>query len=137
MKKSLPTSNADQVARRLVQASLVAEIKYPGEGLAVLLDNMAALARNLGAEIRAAEVDWDSALAEFDSVDEAFLHETAGRQELVLGDAWAHQWMVMHLAKHLGQELERRCRASAIAGKFRSLCYEPDGTVSEWSAPRR
>ncbi len=139
MKRQLdvPASNADHVARRLVQAGMVAEIKFPGEGLAVLLEMMANLSRNIAAELRAAEVDWEAALAECDSVNEQFLHEIAARQELVLGDAWAQRWMVMHLAKHLALSLEKRCMKSEVAASFQSLVYEADGSIAKWSAGRQ
>lgn len=54
--------------------------------------------------------------------------------QLVFGETWAQRWLLMHLAKHLHDELEMRRLDSPAATAIEKIVFdEVDGSVTTWA----
>lgn len=130
---TLPESNADQVALNLVVNAIVDEVTTPGASLAKLFDWMAAMARDIGGDFRAATADWQGAL---DNWDESEATPLANRQGQAMGDTWAKRWLLCEMVKRLHEDLERTCLEHPAASKIERVTYGDDGTLESWSLRR-
>jgi len=130
---TVPTTNADIVSANLVLNAIVGDINDPGKSLAELLETMATMSRNIGGDHRAASSDWNDAIPTIVNKTDKEIQELVSRQELAIGETWAQRWMLMHLAKHLQDELERQCIESPAATAIESIVYTDDGRVETWS----
>ena len=113
----IPESNADIVALNLVYHAIIDDINDPGKAIAVLLESMARISRNIGGDERAANADWRAVVSDSSSVELSEVRPLVNRQELAIGDTWAQRWMLMHMAKHLFEELERVCMESRLPSR--------------------
>lgn len=128
----IPDSNADIVAFNLVCGAIVDNVTNPGTAIARLLEIMAAMSRNVGGDVHAANTDWHGSLSELADGRNPDFAPIVNRQELTIGEIWAQQWMLAHIAKHLYLELERTCMESPAAPAIQSVMYSNAGTVETW-----
>jgi len=128
-----PSSNVDHVAMNVVENAFVDSVYNPGEAIALLLEKMAAMARDIGGAHRACVTDWNSVLPSLRVADEAELEPMVKRQVLTEGDTWAQEWMLCQMAKHLYERFEYRCLCETpFAEHIESVEYEDDGRVRQW-----
>lgn len=128
----MPDSNADIVALNLVYHAIVDDLNDPGNAVAALLESMAKISRNIGGDQHATDTDWQSGTCDLTSVELSELGLLVNRQELTMGGIWAQRWMLMHMAKHLCEELERVCMESPTASAIESITYNDSGAVEAW-----
>jgi hypothetical protein len=133
MTEQFPESNADQVALNLVINAMVDEVTKPGESLAQLFDRMAAMARDIGGDSRAATSDWQGAL---DNWDDSEAKPLMARQDQAIGDTFAKRWMLCEMVKRLHENLEEDCLEHVAASKIERITYADDGTLESWSFRR-
>lgn len=136
-----PESNADIVAYKLVYRAVVDDINDPGNAIALLFESMAAISRDIGGDQRAAIADWNSVVPDLHGVEFSEMQPVelpqvpplVNRQALAMAEAWAKRWMLMHMAKHLCEELERVCMESPAASAIESIEYDESGRkVESW-----
>jgi len=123
----IPDSNVDIVAFNLVNGAIIDDVNNPGTAIASLLEAMAGMCRNMGAEIQSANKDWQDSM-----LDVAEARNAVDRQGLTLGNTWALSWLVTHMAKRLYHELERTCMESPVASAIESITYSNSGDVETW-----
>ena len=132
-----PESNASNVAFNLVSHAMVDEHISPGEALAQLFEKMANITRNVAGDQRVASSDWNEGFVGLKAKSDEELSELFGRQELAIGETWAQQWLLTHIAKVFYEEMERLCLASPVATAMKSVVYDASGKVESWSLHER
>ena len=133
MEERLPESNADLVALNIVDNAIVDDFNSPGEALARLFEQMAAMSRDISGDYRVATADWEKLI---ESMDQSEIGPTIGRQEQAFGDTWAKRWMLCVMAKTLHKQLEYRCLDHPAASKIQRVIYAEDGSLESWSLRR-
>lgn len=130
----LPESNADNVAVNLVFDAIIKDVHKPGDAIADLLEKMAAMAREIGAESRVTNADRHSVVDEMkkDGIEQSEMLEMTRRHLTAGGDIWAREWMLCNMAKHLHHRLEVSCTEFPLAAAIETVEYESDGSVKCW-----
>ncbi len=134
MPPQLPESNAEIVAFNIVDHAVVDDLNTPGEAIALLLEKMAAISRDIGGDFRAGNADWRQMV---DKGDDAEIKPTVDRIALAIGDTWAKRWILCMMTKHLSEALENSCLDSPASTVIESISYGQDGSIQSWTQRKK
>ena len=130
MTSLIPESNVNVVAFNVAYHAVVDELIRPGAALVDLFSRMSQLAQELAGISHAAQSDWDG-LSSNGPID-AEMVGTVERQSLSIEEAWAIQWALAHIAKHVHRELERVCLEHPAAQCIQSIEYDDQAHAVRW-----